>query len=231
MNDIHKKVLEKISAGLIQQKPSWKFRLEKLLSWGTIFVAGMLALYMTSFVLLVSHEMEFFEMLGFGPRGVYMIIHTFPILILATIVALIITMTILMRVYAHAYRISIIATISFLCAIGIATTLGVAKFDQRMAFGRIGERGEMPFLKSVHDRYRPPHTRPVARGVVIAVQPEGFILRDRHDEILAIIVTESTTYTSSAPVSAGDILAILGTRTGGMIVADIVKTLEISSTH
>lgn len=223
MHNIHTKVMEKISKGLVQQKPHWKFRLEKVASWGIFALIGIVCVYVMSFVLLISDEMEFFEMLGFGPRGVYMFIHALPVLLLVGIVMLLIAMVLLVRFYSHAYRFSTLAVLGAVFFVGGIVTLGVRQFDSSLHLARFGEHGELPFVRSLHDRYRPPHARPVAQGRVLSVDTDGFTISDRHDnETLVILTNSDTQYTFSEAVLVGDILKVLGIREGGMITATVV---------
>ncbi len=182
MESIKHIIEAKIESGALTQKPKWHFTLIHIGMWVGTLLAVVLLAYMVAFILLVGKEQHFTDLIMLGPQGIGKIFQYIPYPLVGIVILLIIFLFTLVHQYAFVYRHATFQTLGFLGIITVMIAVGLALLDKEMNFARLGEKRNIPIIRSIHTRYRQPSNE-VTRGIIVGVEEGMLRIKDREGNV------------------------------------------------
>ncbi len=178
MESIKHIIEAKIESGTLKQRPRWHFTLIHTGIWVATLLAVILLAYIIAFVLLVGKEKHFIDLVLLGPQGIGRVFQYIPYPLVGISMLLIVVLFGIAHQYAFVYRYSTLQTLGILGLATISIAVGFALFDKEMNFARLGEKRNIPIMKSMHQRYRQPSNE-ITRGVIIGIEGNTLLVKDR----------------------------------------------------
>jgi hypothetical protein len=217
MESIKHIIETKIASGTLKQRPKWHFTLIHTGIWVATLLAVLLLAYIIAFVLLVGKEKHFIDLVLLGPEGIGKVFQYIPYPLVGISMLLIVVLFGIAHQYAFVYRYSTLQTLGILGLAIISIAVGFALFDKEMNFARLGERKNIPIMKSMHARYRQPSNE-ITRGVIVGTEGDTLLVKDRNGTLYyAPRLTNGNEETIGSPIilfgpRQGDHIAPFGIR-------------------
>ncbi len=185
-------ILKKIQDGEAKMRPRWYFVVQSLLIVTAIVILLLVLTAISSFVVFAMQHNGGWFAPGFGFSGLRAFLVAIPwILVLASLV-FVVLLEIAVRHYQFGYRNPIL--------IGLGVVLVMVFSGAALAHGEFhdhmlerAERGELPAIGSVYQKYAEKiEDFEIHTGKIIEVRDDGFVMVEKEDEVVAVMVTEKT---------------------------------------
>lgn len=151
---IQENIIDSIKSGKVHMKPRWYFVLKFILHILLLVVVFFASIYLLSFIGLVLHEKELFNIFDLSPKGLKVLMSSIPWIIVMLSVCLFIVLYVLVKDYSFVYRkplaYSFFGLIMFVVLVGFI----IHVFDVNFKFARMGEDQRPPLLGPMHKYYR-----------------------------------------------------------------------------
>ena len=221
---LEEKILQKIKEKGVRQKPKWQFVLQTVLLVSTTIIALLVTFYLISFVSLVSREQDLIRLFGFGPNFTFALVQAMPWMLLFLLVLLLGALQILVRYFAFGYERTVLMTLTLTIGLASVVSYGFYTFDKNMKFARFGERGEAPFLKPIHDKYRKGDQPNLLHGVVVSVYENSYTIETfRGSTTVTFIASDKTKLEPGATLGVGESVFVVLERSGTTTQALFVR--------
>lgn len=217
---LKEQILSKIKSGSIKAKPKFHFVLRTLLLISGLVVAGLLLLYLISFVIFLLRVNGLWQAPSFGFRGWGMLFTSLPWMLLILIGFFVLVMEILVKHFSFAYRRPLLYSV-----LGILVFLGVSGFvvAQTPFHQNLWDLSEtdsgLPVAGSLYSFLRKGDPDDWHRGMVISTTEEGFLMENLAAEILSVKIDEQTKIPFALDLLPGDMVMVAGERIGDEIKA------------
>ena len=219
MEELKHILIEKIEKGSLRQKPRWQFVLYAVLSIiGIVFLFGA-ALYIISFIALITREQSFIRLLGFGPRGFGVFMHQAPWILIFLLGCISVILYILIKRYAFVYS---KPTLYRLAGIGFVICLisfAIFKIDTRMQFAKFGDAPRLPILGSAHDRFRRIPNHEITHGKIISANETILLIETTDPKPETVRLSPRTQIAPDIRLAPGEYIVIFGPERDSMIEA------------
>lgn len=187
INNIHNIIVNEIKNGTLSQKPKWHFIVMTCFIILGLISLALILFYLVSFIALFMREHLFFEAISFGPRTVFELMHTLPILLVVLVITVFLLLHVLVRHFAFAYMRPVILTFS----VGITLTLLVFGFilytDTNSRIARFGENGHIPGMKIVHNNFRDKVPHMAMAGIIISRDGSSYMIQSATNTSIVIL--------------------------------------------
>jgi len=215
---IKKNILDSIER--LSQKPKWHFVAMTIVCIvGLVVILGIL-LYLASFIIFTLSEQKVMFAPEFGWRGIGIFIMSLPWLLILASLILILAFEALMRRYALVFRrplvYSLIGLVLIVAFGGIALTH--AHVNEHM-------QGRWPMEALYHGYVGRPLSN-LHTGVVQEIDPNGFMMKNRFEELLSVIVSSHTRFPHGEDIETDDSVLVVGQRTDHKIKAEGIRCLN-----
>ncbi len=216
---IKESILATIESGEVKMRPRWHFMLKTILASLGVTILALTILYLASFIIFVLRQTGVLFMPAFGSEGWYAFFTHLPFFLICLLVIFIFILELFVRHYAFAYRrpllysamgIFILATIGSLMVLNTSLHSDVSKY---------ADENEETFVGKFYVEYERQRFADVHRGMIIEMDSDGFMMRNRREENLTIIVSRQTRFPTGADFSLGDIVVVFGHREGDGVQA------------
>lgn len=171
-------ILEKIKSGNVKMKPRAYFILQVVL---LVIVASLVlasSSIIASYIIFGIRASGHQFLLGFGLRGIWIFFLTFPWLILALDIALVVVFDRLVKQFKFGYRsplVYLLAATLFL-TVGAAFLINMTSFHRQLLLR--AEKRQLPVVGNFYENLRrSARDVGVFRGVVVSVSGNSFILK------------------------------------------------------
>lgn len=219
-------VLGTIKSGGARMLPRWRFALKTALALVGVFLLTLALLSSLSFGLFILRHTGLWFVPVFGFRGVRALLFSFPWLLVAVGIALIILLETILRRFAFAYRKPLIVSLAgILVFAGIASALISRSHLHERLFLR-NRQGRPPFTGEFYRGYGLSSQRNVHIGRVATSTPEGFLMENPLGETLSIVITPKTRFPLGADFETRDHVVVLGDREDGTVQAFGVRRID-----
>lgn len=212
-------LIEKIETGSLRQKPRWQFVLSAVLSIvGIVFLFGA-ALYIISFIALITREQSFIRLLGFGPKGFAVFMHQTPWVLIFLLGCISIILYILIKRYAFVYsKPTIYRLIGIGCVICLIS-FAIFKIDTHMQFAKFGDKPRIPFLGSAHDKFRRASNHEITHAIVLATNGNTLLVQTSDPKPELVHITPNTKIAPDVVLLPGNAIVIFGPESKEVIEA------------
>lgn len=218
-------ILEQIRIGRAKMRPRWHFVLKTAL---LITGAGILALailYLASLTLFISRQTGMGSALVFGLRGVGIFLLSLPWLIILLAAVFLVLLEILVKHHSFAYRRPLLYSLFGIIILVLAGGLIIANTGFHRGLSDYARQKRIPFIDPLYRGFgREP--RHIHTGVITEITTDGFLVRNRDNEILTVIITPETRFSREADFAAGGQVVILGQRENNTVRAFGVRWIE-----
>lgn len=153
-NNIQENIIESIKSGKVHMKPRWYFVLKFILN---ILLAGVVffaSIYLLSFIGLVLHEKDLFNLFDLSPRGMKILMTSIPWIIVMLSVALIMVLYVLVKDHSFVYKKPLAYSFFGLIILIILIGFVIHIFDVNFRFARMGGDDRTPLMGPMHKYYR-----------------------------------------------------------------------------
>lgn len=153
-NNIQENIIESIKSGKVHMKPRWYFVLKFILN---ILLAGVVffaSIYLLSFIGLVLHEKDLFNLFDLSPKGMKILMTSIPWIIVMLSVALIMVLYVLVKDHSFVYRKPLAYSFFGLIILIILIGFVIHIFDVNFRFARMGGDDRTPIMGPMHKYYR-----------------------------------------------------------------------------
>ena len=213
-------VMASVKSGQLKMRPKWHFVLRaSLLAVGTM-AAALALLYLASLFLFIAHETGLWMAPAFGWHGVMVFLISLPWVLILLVLLFIVILETLVRHYTFAYRMPLIYSGLAIILLVVAGGLLVATtpFHKKMAdCPPVG--GPPPCMMGFYRDLDPDRHQALHEGTIVHVSGQNYIIVDRQQKQLLIVVTSETKFPFGADFAEGDKIVIVGERDGSQVKA------------
>lgn len=226
MNELQKKLVEKIKNGEVAMVPRWHFVLKGVLWFAAVLLTLLVAVYLLSFILFGLHSTGVLFAPLFGMRGLMIFIVSSPWLLIGVLFLFLGVLYVLVSRYSFSYKkplvYSMIGVVLMVVAVG-------SLIEQTKMHDRIGafasERG-VPGLAPLYRQFDDRAPKNVTLGTVAAVAENEFTLETRNGEAVFVHVYPHTKLHRDQQVRVGDVVMVFGKREGDVVDAVGVRSAD-----
>jgi hypothetical protein len=229
---ISEQVIDAVKAGQLKMRPKWHFILNAIL-WLTGTAIVLLALlYLSSLIVFVTRQTGIWAVPAFGWYGFFIFLTSIPWLLVLLVVIFTVILEILVRRYSFAYRWPLLYLGMVMLLVVAVSGLLIARTPlhgmiSHCAPGFHPQPNLPPCGAGLYGDLDPKRPNPnnVFRGSIIEfLSNSNFSIEDRRDERILIIVTSRTRLPQGANFEVGDMVVVVGDRSGDRVEAfGIVK--------
>lgn len=173
MNELKDKLLERIKTGDVAMRPRWHFVLTAILAITGMILLGIAILFLVSFVAFALRETGIAFMPAFGMPGLLFFVVSSPLLILAVIVAFVVTLEILVRKYAFGYRNSLLYSVLGLVLLIFFGSVLIMQTPMHERFRDLTNDGRLPVVGQLYQRYVAERPEGLYVGEIIDINEAG----------------------------------------------------------
>ncbi len=216
-SSIKKNIFEAIKAGRLSMRPKWHFILQTILAVLGITLVSLTLLYLVSFIISALRESGAWFVPIFGSRGWFEFFASLPWILVIIAILFIVVLEILVRRFSFGNRQPLLYTavaIIFLMLIGGAL---VVPFHRGLF--RAAEEQRLPLVGEFYRGYGTPRVSNTHLGVIFETTKDGFVMEERNNEQLHIVVSSQTRFPLGTEFSVGDAVVVFGNRSGDTIHA------------
>jgi hypothetical protein len=210
MEELKHILIEKIERGSLRQKPRWQFVLYAVLSIiGIVFLFGA-ALYIISFIALITREQSFIRLLGFGTRGFGVFIHEAPWILFFLLGCISIILYILIKRYAFVYSKPIVYRLIGLGIIICFISFCIFSIDTSMRFAKFGDAPRLPLLGTAHDHFRRAPNHEITKAKIIRIDENTLIVQADTPVLQTVRITPRTKIAPDVRIIENNYIVIFG---------------------
>lgn len=225
--NLKEQVLAKIKSGSVKAKPKFHFVLRALLLISGVVLAGLLLLYLISFVIFLWRANGLWQAPAFGFRGWGLWFSSLPWLLLLVIGIFVLVMELLVKHFSFAYRrpllYSVFGIIAFLGLSGFL--IAQTPFHQSLWELAETERG-LPIAGPLYNFVRQGDPDDWHRGMVLSTEEQGFMMENLAAEVLKVNITPETRLPVELDLLPGDMVMVIGERRGDEVEAFGVREFD-----
>lgn len=151
---IQENIIESIKSGKIHMKPRWYFILKFILNILLVSVVFFTSIYLLSFMGLILHEKDLFNIFDLSPRGMKMLMTSIPWIVVMLSITLVMVLYVLVKDHSFVYKKPVAYSLSGLVLLVILIGFVVHMFDVNFRFARMGDDDRTPIMGPIHKYYR-----------------------------------------------------------------------------
>jgi hypothetical protein len=211
------KVLEAIKAGRLKKLPGWHFLLKTILKITGVVIISLMLLHLVSFILFMIHRMGVIYAPHFGFHGWFAFFGALPLHLVLLSIIFVIFLLILVRRYPLVYRHPLLYSAIGIVLLMIIGGHMVAKteFHARL----LNSAKDIPIFGELYRRYGMHESHNMHAGVIIETNESGFVMKNRRDDTLTVIIGPETRVLTGAVFEKGDEVFVFGDRNDGIVQA------------
>jgi hypothetical protein len=148
-----------------------------------------------------------------------------PWMLLFLLVILLAALQILVRHFAFGYERTVLTTLTVTIGFAALVSYGFYTLDKNMRFARFGERGEAPFLKPIHDRYRKGKQPNTLHGIIVEARQDSYTLETfRGSSTVTFVTNQNTKQEPGVVLEPGESVFVIFEKTGSTTQALFVRS-------
>jgi hypothetical protein len=227
---ISEQIIAAARSGKLKMRPKWHFVLRAIL-WSAGVAAVVLALlYFFSLLAFIARETGIWMAPIFGWRGILIFLTSLPWLLVLLVLVFIAVLEVLVRRYAFAYRLPLLYSALAVLLIVVVGGILLARTPLHEMLSHCPQNGRFAGAPPQSD-IRPPCPAGIYRdlgprrfenihyGTIGSFDGKNFVLLNRQEEKLTIIVTRKTRLPFGEDFTEGDKVVVVGDRQGDQVEA------------
>ena len=218
-------VIANIKKGKARMKPKSHFVIHGALFGVGMFAALILTALITSSMILSMRANGIHLLPGFGKEGWATLMGTFPWLLTAFALILLLLAHKLVTQYSFAYRQPVILSLAGVMFITGLTAIAVDQASMKTHLHADAQMGKGP-IAPVYKTLVKQHSKPVYFGNITATTTNGFVILSQEGEILEIFIMPKTQIIPQDAVQIESWVVVGGRRDGDIVHAFGVKRAE-----
>lgn len=223
---IEENILATIKSGQLKMRPRWHFALKAFLAALGGVILGLTVLYLASFIIFILKQTGVLFVPAFGWEGWYAFFTHLPIFLIFLVIIFIAILELLVRHYAFAYRRPLLYSAIGIFVLVFLGALAVVNSHFHGDISEYADNNKETFVGKLYADYGRQRFSDVHRGMIIQMINNGFIMRDRREDALMVVITRRTRLPFGADFSDGDIVVVFGPRNDGMVQAFGIQEIE-----
>lgn len=226
---IEESILATIKSGQLKMRPRWHFVLKTILAalGGVILVLTLL--YLASFIIFALRQTGVLFVPAFGIEGWFAFFTHLPVVLIILLLIFIIILEILVRHYSFAYRRPLLYSVLGISILVFVGALAVANSSFHGGLSKYADNNKDTFVGRFYGDYGRQRFVDVHRGIITETIDNGFLMINKRDEVLTIVISRRTRLPFGADFSIGDIVVIFGHRDGNAVQAFGIQEIEGSN--
>lgn len=216
---IKENILATIKNGQVKMRPRWHFALKAVLAVLGLVILFLAVLYLASFIIFVLRQTGVLFMPAFGWPGWFAFFSHLPLFLIFLVIFFIITLELLVRHYAFAYRRPLLYSALGIFVLAVCGSIVLANTPFHGGVSKYADDNKDTIVGKFYVQYARPRFVKVHRGMIIEMINNGFMMRDRREDVLMVIVTRQTRFPLGADFSTGDIVVVFGDRDDDVVQA------------
>lgn len=222
-------ILSAIKSGQVEMRPKWHFVLKASLAALGAAILLLAILYLASFIIFALRQTGVLFVPVFGFEGWYAFFTHLPVFLIFLLTVFIIILELSVKRYSFTYRRPLLYSALGIFVLIIVGALAVGNSSLHSGMSRYAEKNGETFVGKFYIEYGRQKFSDVHRGMVVGMSDNGFVIRNKREENLTIVVSRRTRFPLGADFSSGDIVVIFGPRNDTFIQAfGIQKICDIS---
>lgn len=218
-HNLKEQILVKIKSGQIKVKPKFYFVLRALLLISGLVAAGLLLLYLISFVFFILRANGLWQASAFGLRGWGLLFSSLPWLLLVVIGFFVLVMEILVKHFSFAYRRPVLYSVVVIVAFLGLTGFVLAQTSLHQNLWEQAEAENLPLAGPLYGMLRTNDPADWHRGTVLSTTTIGFDMLNLGEEILSIEIDATTRKPFNLDIRPGDMVMVIGERSDNEVKA------------
>lgn len=220
MQELKDILLTKIETGTLRQKPRWQFILLAVCSIVGITLLLVTALYIVSFIALITREQGFLSLIGFGGKGLFIFLHEAPWALLILLITITVILYIIIKHYSFGYKKPAIYMLAAIACIIAFISFSISQFDRHMQFAKFGDTPRVPLLRDAHDHFRRVPNHEITHGRIMGqIDDQIFAILTDHDETYNVQLSPNTHFGPDIDLDPGSLIIVFGPINGASIQA------------
>lgn len=215
---IKENILSTIKSGEIKMRPKWHFVLKTALAILGGAILALTILYLASFIIFFLRQTGLMFVPAFGWQGWYVFFSHLPIFLIILVLAFIVVLELLVRHYAFAYRRPLLYSAIGIFALVLIGSLMMANSRIHGGMLRYADNNKDTTIGRFYSDYGRPRFTDVHRGMIVNMMNDGFLMQDRREETMTVIITRRTRLPFGADFTSGDIVVVFGPLTDNNII-------------
>lgn len=213
-------IMVSVKGGRLKMRPKWHFVLRTSLLAVGVVLAVFAGLYLTSLLMFIAHETGIATAPTFGWPGLMLFLRSLPWILISLVLVFIVIIELLVRHYSFAYRMPLIYSgLAVLLLVGAGGIfLASTPFHKMMAdCPPVG--GPPPCSMGLYRDLDPGRHSDIHEGKITRIEGQNYIIQNRRQEELFIVVTSKTRLPLGTDFQVGDRVVVMGQKTGVKIEA------------
>lgn len=216
---IKENILATIKSGQVKMTPRWHFVLKAVLAVLGAVIIFLTVLYLASFIIFVLRQTGVLLVPAFGWPGWLAFFTHLPLFLIFLVIIFIIVLELLVRHYAFAYRRPLLYSALGIFILAVAGAVALANSSFHGGMSKYADDNKDTVVGRFYVQYARPTFIDVHRGMIINMINNGFMMKDRRQEVITIVVTRQTRLPMGADFSIGDIVVVFGDRDNDVVQA------------
>lgn len=203
-------ILAAIESGKVTMRPKWHFIVRSALLIVGTTLAMLTVLYVASFIFYILRQSGVWFVPSFGFRGLVVFLVSLPWLLMLVAILFIILVQILVSRFSFSYGKPLIYS-----GIGIMLLAGIGGFVIGQTSFHRGifeqdDQNHLPFGGGFYRQYIRPAAGNITIGTITEMASNGYLIEDRRDQIIRVIITRDTRFPLGTAFDIGDAIVVFG---------------------
>jgi hypothetical protein len=216
---IEENILATIKSGQLKMRPRWHFALKAILAALGGAILALTVLYLASFIIFILRQTGVLFVPAFGWEGWFAFFTHLPVFLIFLVVIFVVVLELLVRHYAFAYRRPLLYSAIGIFVLVTLGALAIVNSSFHGGMSKYADDNKETFVGKLYVDYGRQRFQDVHRGMIVHMINNGFIMQDRREDTLTVIITCRTRLPFGADFSTGDIVVVFGPRDDGMVQA------------
>ncbi len=218
-------ILETIKCGKIKMQPKWHFWLRTCLVITGALILILTLLYLVSFIIFILHQTGGWFAPSFGFRGWHILFVSFPWLLLLLALIFIISLEIMVKRYAFAYRYPLLYSVSGIMMFVLIGGFIVAATPLHDKLCKYAEKNKIPLAGKFYRELGQRQLNHVYLGKITEPGQNEFLMESRLGEILRATIASTTRLPLGNDFFQGENVVIFGDRHDNVV--DLIGVRKI----
>jgi len=204
-------IMASVKGGRLKMRPKWYFVLRASLWAVGIVLAALAGLYLASLLMFVAHETGISMAPTFGWPGIVLFLKSLPWVLILLVLIFIVILELLVRHYSFAYRVPLVYSgLAVLFLVGAGGLLVAMTPFHKMMAECPPAGGPPPCAIGIYRDLDPERHGDIHEGKITQIVGQNYIIANRKEEELLIVVTPETKLPLGADFKVGDRIVVMG---------------------
>lgn len=223
---LKEQVMHAIREHRVEPRPRAYFTLYTLAVALLAFILAICLLYVASLVLFILREQGLLVVPAFGWRGIAVLTHSLPWLVIGLFLVLGILFGSVIRRFAHLHRRPFLVSFAAVALLALLGGFLLAKTSTHRRIARHVRDGSLPRVFGIGYRepFRTKHAPDAYIGTIISMAPDGFFVRlEEEERLVHAIIERRTMLPDGGEFSIGERVMTIG----DLVATDTLRAVGV----